>query len=404
MRDFFANALFVCFSLLGSAVSACVTDVTILEGSSLLMCSDNVISINASAGFTSYVWSGAGTGTGATITPTVSGTYTVTADDGTGCFSSASIDIIISSVPTPSIVSSEGTEICPGITGSTLSTDQPYNAYNWSTSATDPTIFVSSSGTYSVVVTDGNGCTGSADFTISKINFNLQSSSSTICGGGTTTLTATGSTINSWSTGEFGSSIVVAPETITSYSVSMTNGSCTETLSTTITVLEVPEYSIEDTIYTAVGQPVYVSGPQGFDSYLWSPSENISNPKNEGVTFVGETSTSYNVTASMNSGCSVTETIQVIVVRLTAPEGFSPNNDGTNDFYIIPELYQYPGEIVIWNRWGDVVFSADHYANNWDGTCQGTLCIGSGDLPEGTYFYRVKVDEVKLDGFITLKR
>lgn len=405
MRDLITVSILLISFFSEINVKACTSDVTILEGTSLQMCSDNIISINASPGFTSYTWSGAGTGTASSITPTVTGTYIVTADDGTGCLSSASIDIIISTPPTPTIQSSGGNVLCPDDVSTTLSTTQTYFSYLWSTSETNSAIFASTTGTYSVEVTDGNGCTASTSYDITKVEFDLDIGSSSICQGNTSTITATGATNYVWSTGELGSSIVVAPNETSSYYVKMTNDICLEIIDFVIEVIEVPYYNeIKDTVYTAVAQSVYLSGPEGFDLYSWVPTDYISNPTREGVTFTGDSSILYTVTASTNSGCSVSETVQVIVVSITAPEGFSPNNDGINDFYVIPELYDYPAEIDIWNRWGDIVYSSDHYTNDWDGTCEGPLCIGNSNLPEGTYFYRVKVEDVKFDGFITLKR
>ncbi|MFT6244866.1 MAG: gliding motility-associated-like protein, partial [Crocinitomicaceae bacterium] len=64
-----------------------------------------------------------------------------------------------------------------------------------------------------------------------------------------------------------------------------------------------------------------------------------------------------------------------------------------------------PGNLVVWNRWGDVVYQADNYANDWNGTCQAPRCIGQGeDLPEGTYFYQVDAKGVTKEGYVTLKR
>ena len=89
---------------------------------------------------------------------------------------------------------------------------------------------------------------------------------------------------------------------------------------------------------------------------------------------------------------------------MTIPEGFSPNNDGRNDFFVIPEINPYNASLKIWNRWGDIVLEDDHYQNTWDGTCRGPLCTGSGPVPDGTYFYTLEVKERTITGNITIKR
>ena len=70
------------------------------------------------------------------------------------------------------------------------------------------------------------------------------------------------------------------------------------------------------------------------------------------------------------------------------PEGFSPNGDGINDLFVIRGIQNYPAnKIVIYNRWGNKVFEASPYLNNWDGKATTGLRVNGNDLPTGTYFY-----------------
>ncbi len=70
------------------------------------------------------------------------------------------------------------------------------------------------------------------------------------------------------------------------------------------------------------------------------------------------------------------------------PEGFSPNNDGTNDLFVIRGIQNYPSNsFMIFNRWGDKVFEATPYENTWDGRSTLGLTLGDEALPVGTYFY-----------------
>jgi len=84
---------------------------------------------------------------------------------------------------------------------------------------------------------------------------------------------------------------------------------------------------------------------------------------------------------------------------LFIPNVFTPNNDGKNDTFIIPNLNYYASnEVTIFNRWGNVVYRKENYQNDW--TAPG--------LNEGTYFYILKVtSNSKSDiykGYITLLR
>ncbi len=87
-------------------------------------------------------------------------------------------------------------------------------------------------------------------------------------------------------------------------------------------------------------------------------------------------------------------------------KGFSPNGDGINDFYEIPWLNQFTQvSIKVFNRWGNVVYTADKYTNDWDGTSNAGFTIGD-ELPVGTYFYIVTIKDTKqvIKGYIYLNR
>ncbi|MDP1726914.1 MAG: gliding motility-associated C-terminal domain-containing protein [Bacteroidota bacterium] len=72
------------------------------------------------------------------------------------------------------------------------------------------------------------------------------------------------------------------------------------------------------------------------------------------------------------------------------PQGFSPDEDGTNDVFKIEGIEKYPDNYLrIYNRWGGLVFEMHGYNNTWKGTVEAGVVIGGGDqrLPTGTYFY-----------------
>jgi trimeric autotransporter adhesin len=64
---------------------------------------------------------------------------------------------------------------------------------------------------------------------------------------------------------------------------------------------------------------------------------------------------------------------------------FTPNSDGMNDYWYIPELDQYGKlEVTVYNRFGQTVFQSDSYKNDWDGTWKGY------PLPSASYYYLIK--------------
>ncbi len=82
------------------------------------------------------------------------------------------------------------------------------------------------------------------------------------------------------------------------------------------------------------------------------------------------------------------------------PNTFTPNGDGQNDTYRPMNNYRFVSkiELTIVNRWGETVFETQDPAINWDGNNpQGKA------LAEGTYYYRCRIFENRLDGQIEQK-
>jgi gliding motility-associated-like protein len=67
---------------------------------------------------------------------------------------------------------------------------------------------------------------------------------------------------------------------------------------------------------------------------------------------------------------------------------FSPNDDGINDVFVIPGIENLDfTELTVVNRWGDIVYQASPYRNDWGGRYKGK------PLPEGTYYYIFRVGQ-----------
>ena len=87
---------------------------------------------------------------------------------------------------------------------------------------------------------------------------------------------------------------------------------------------------------------------------------------------------------------------------------FTPDGDGINEVWVIKGIESYPdNQLTVFNRWGNVVFSADGYLNTWDGTSNSSLNVGGTELPTGTYFYVLDTkDETAgvLKGYVYIQR
>ena len=94
------------------------------------------------------------------------------------------------------------------------------------------------------------------------------------------------------------------------------------------------------------------------------------------------------------------------LIPIEIPQLLSLNNDGKNEAWEIKNLYLYPqNSVQIFNRWGNLVYEAQPYHNNWKGESNVSI-IGNGQLPEGTYFYLIdthKKSQAPYKGFIEIQ-
>ncbi|WMJ74655.1 gliding motility-associated C-terminal domain-containing protein [Cytophagaceae bacterium ABcell3] len=97
--------------------------------------------------------------------------------------------------------------------------------------------------------------------------------------------------------------------------------------------------------------------------------------------------------------------IEVNPNTVFVPDGFSPNNDGIHDAFVIRTDVPSKISITIFNRWGDIVYENNDYKNDWQGEANRGVVIGKG-LPDGTYYLRYDINDGEHKGFkyITINR
>ena len=160
---------------------------------------------------------------------------------------------------------------------------------------------------------------------------------------------------------------------------------------------------------TATGVTVTDIIESGY-TYVSATSTTGTYDASAGVWTIGKmingASESLNITATVNSMGSYVNTATIngtendgdtgnntstIITDPTdffIPDGFSPNDDGTNDLFVIRGITNYPNNtFVIFNRWGNKVYESSPYQNSWDGRSMFGLRVGGNELPIGTYFY-----------------
>ncbi len=135
--------------------------------------------------------------------------------------------------------------------------------------------------------------------------------------------------------------------------------------------------------------------------YLWAPEEQFLYPnagETETVILKKDTEVSVSV-MDMATGCVASDSLLVLVQApdensINVRNGLTPNGDGNNDVWYIEGIEYFPNNVVkIFNRWGDKIIEIQGYNNEfnyWDG-----LNEFGKKVPDGTYFYVVKVSSSK---------
>lgn len=187
-----------------------------------------------------------------------------------------------------------------------------------------------------------------------------------------------------WSTGERTAKIVV--DQPGDYSVEAFIGDCSVFGEVTVTAMTTPviEITASDSIFQ-LGQPIELLAT-GAQDILWFPSDGLSGTMISNPTALPSKTTTYYVTGVSANGCRDTTSITLYLderhLNLTFPKVFSPNNDGTDDYWVIKNIEAYPTcELTVFNRQGIEVLKTKPYHNDWNGIYKGN------PLPEGDYYY-----------------
>lgn len=216
------------------------------------------------------------------------------------------------------------------------------------------------------------------------------------------------------------------------YYIKVTDGrGCTQRDSVSLRAYPNPLVEIS----TDPGDTVYLQNPHeiysfenlsedtlGISNFYWILNQqyNITSTEDEPrFTYVevGDYTTELKVYNPQGCDTSYYKSIRVEPVKLKIPNVFTPNGDGTNDYFIISlesgsdspsgnkgakgtrdQHYEYEDyeplnryyestELTIFNRWGRIVYHSKDYQNDWDGD----------NLPDGTYFYVLKCHGLKND-------
>jgi hypothetical protein len=226
-----------------ATVTITVNPLPVITGSANpgIVCPGSPVTLTGTTAGVTWNWQpGNLNGSPVVVNPVAQTTYTVTATSAAGCTKTQTFVILMHPTPTASTTVSPSATICSGQTATITATGGV--SYLWQPgNTTGNTRVVSTSGTYTVTVTNTQGCTATATrvITVNALpSVGTTISNATICAGSSTTITGTGALTYVWQPGSLsGTSITVSPATTTTYTVTGTNANgCTNTSTRLVTV------------------------------------------------------------------------------------------------------------------------------------------------------------------------
>ncbi|MBX2905587.1 MAG: PKD domain-containing protein [Taibaiella sp.] len=416
------GSVIITYSLGGGCIDTAVMTVLVapdagsIEGPEKICTGASATFTNAASGGTWANTEHHSTLSGTLISATSPGIDTLSFTVSNGVCSATTTKVIeIVTLPAPGSINAAG-PFCVGAT-TTLSVT-PANPGTWTTSNSalatidTSTAFLTATGTGTVKISfivsaDANGCrdTAYADITITEPSFSIVPKVVDVnCYGkdnGRVTLAIAGTPpfVYRWSTADTTDAIdSLAPGT---YSVTVTQPATQCRRDEQYTISQPDSITVEaeiiaDTCQLKLGAiTTTVSGGSGVYHYAWSDSTHLIDSVNTAIVF--QPKGMYTLTVTDDLGCVDSNVYEI-------PEGpckgiviydvITPNGDGVNDYWVINGITDYPGNLVqIFDKWGDLVYEKNGYKKEWTG--QGSK---GGELPDGVYYYIVKLNEPSKTG------
>lgn len=371
--------------------------------------SDGNIEIGVTGGTAPYTFTinGVSNGSNLTFGNLTANEYSIIVTDAGGCTHQITTEITEPEL-TPAAISYPTSPICsyenanPVITGildgsftaspNGLSIEASGNLAGVVTGST------STPGTYTVTYTysNVNGCTYTTDATITihpQPNINA-GADVLICDGDTYTFNASGGMSYVWQDGFTNGGTTTPPIGTQTYTVTGTDANGCQGISTvTVTVSPYPTISFTSDLtegYPTLNVTFENTSSAGATDFVWDFGGYTLPSNSPFVTYPFENPGIYDVVLTGNlNGCESTANAQITVFTfdppvVVLPNVFSPNLDNTNDVWqFITMTNTKELELVILNRWGNVVFESNDLNAAWDGKLP-----NGADATEGVYFYK----------------
>jgi gliding motility-associated-like protein len=338
-------------------------------------CNNDTLRIEAPAGFMNYTWGPdyniiEDATTSIIVNPSVDTSYTLMVEASAGCFGYDTIHVKVSH--SPSINLGPDTSICQG-DSVVFDAGPGFESYSWNSSPGAQQFSTRNAGIYTLEATTSLGCRSTDTVVVNQV-FPLPvvqfTNDPVLCEGETAILTPGSSFMSyTWNNGTHGNFLEVSSPGTYSVEVMDANG-CKGYGTTTIERIQpLPTgFLPADTQICSYGS-IQLQPTKNFENYSWS---NGSIARELTVTAPGI----YWLDVTDNQNCigrdSVLVSLKQCLEGFFVPTAFTPNGDGLNDEFrplIFGDIVRY--KFVVFNRWGQIVFSSEDPAKGWNGRMNG---------------------------------
>jgi len=349
-------------------------------GNDTAICEEDYIFLNPGNGFSSYLWQDSSTYQ--TFVADLPGIYWVDVFDSSGC--GARDSLVLSNLPSPDPFIGNDTSICLGHT-IMLDAGPEFETYVWNDGSQQQYFLADTAGTFWVEVTDSSGCTGRGYIDIAWMDNPLANIPDTTACFGESVRFSPGPDFDEylWSDGSTDSVLMVQDEGSYWVKVLTSCGEAVDTFALTYYHEMVVRLGNDTSICT--DETILLDPGPGFDSYVWQNGD-----QNQ---FFEVTERGIYWVQVSNGKCQATDTILIDhCPDITVPNVFTPNGDQHNDYFfaIGENIEQF--HLMVFNRWGQLLFETNDINEKWDGKTNGTKC------PQGTYFWVIDYRYNSLNG------
>jgi gliding motility-associated-like protein len=378
-------------------------------------CVDLIATTTGAVGAVTYEWSPGivETDDEVTVCPDVTTEYEVIATDSDGNIATTTAIVTVNPKPVVDLGPDVTISLCPGVTF-TLDAGNPGSTYLWQDGSTDQTLDVTSGGNYSVTVTNAEGCEETDNINITVVDplvlvvesvepncFGYTDGSVTVfASGGLGDLIyvitdADGNVIN-----VANSNTVAGLGTGTYYFTVTDEAGCSETTSI---FLDQPESLIAEFTFSPSAPRIneevaFTDLTEGATEWSWDFGDGgTSNDANPRHTFT--TPSTFEITLNVTAGICTEVATAIITIENTpifyVPNAFTPDGDDFNETFqpvFTSGFDPYDFHMLIFNRWGEVVFESYNAAYGWDGNFG-----NSGNVIDGVYIWQIEFGDSKTD-------